>query len=84
MVPSSQAWMMYSQNAEAGVLELLQFAAAATSDEHIKKQRRTFEEFSSILAALKPLQGQEGEISSLVASVLALAAHCTDSSHSHC
>lgn len=85
VVPSSQvwqAWMIYSQNAGAGVLELLQ-SAAATCNEHIEKQSRDFEESSSISAALKPLQGQE-EVSSLVASVLALAAPCTHSSHSHC
>lgn len=62
---------------------LTQSAAAATCDEHIEKQSRAFEESSSISATLKPLQEQE-EISSLAASVLALAAPCTDSSHAHC
>lgn len=69
--------MRYCYNAESA-------AAAATCDELTEKQSRAFEESSSISAALKPLQGQEEEISSLVASVLALAAPCTDSSHSHC
>lgn len=49
-----------------------------------EKQRGAFEESNSISAALKPLQGQEEETSSLVVSVLALGASCTDSFQSHC